>query len=538
VDQERLAWIGAVICAPVIVCAALFVCDGFPFAFDWATHVFWTEHFAWALAEGVAYPLWIGPADGGFGNPVFLYYAPVAYYVSSVLSIGLGSVTAGLKVAMLCWLALGAWGMWRFIGSASKLGVHSRALVASSYVAAPGLMILVYGDWLYANVAGLCIVPWVLFALRERSPLWHSVVALASLLLTHAVTAVLCMPLFILGVRSSRHWIHAGWHRRLLLAVTLAGGLSAVYLLPAVGMQHLVHLEVLETPEWGQAADNLIFSRSNPRGEGAWLTLNHWIGAIACLELTAIGLALWAQGWRRGAVQRSVFVLALLYWVLMSPASSFLWLQFPWLGRWIGSIPWRLLGPMTFLWAWSLAQVLEQRTQSRFNWCHKTALVAFVAGVAVSLWLIGNAPSNTVPRSHVGIARATGAWPVREYRPCHVPVDRHFRHPWTPRVTVLTPGARARVLSWGTHHRRIEWASPHDGVISLRTFDFPCWKVRGAKMRRSPSTGGVVLDVPKGEHTIEMFVIWPFERILGAIVSALVLLGLVVYSLAVRYGIL
>lgn len=52
---------------------------------DFFFHVMFSHHFTEQLWQGDLYPRWMQQMNAGFGSPIFFFYAPLPYYITSLL---------------------------------------------------------------------------------------------------------------------------------------------------------------------------------------------------------------------------------------------------------------------------------------------------------------------------------------------------------------------------------------------------------------------------------------------------------------------
>ena len=207
------AWLLLLLAIPA--CLPL-VAPGYFFnAHDGHHSVFFLVEFDRAIKDGVLWPVW-GPDHAvGFGYPLWLIYAPLAYFVAEAFHLLGFGFTVAVKLAWLLFFGIGAVGMYRL---ARRWWGPSAALVAGlAYTYAPYHLVQIYVRAALAEFAALAWFPWVLLALLR---LWESPgprrAALAALsfgllLLTHTVSALIFVPLlggFLLLE------IALGWRRR------------------------------------------------------------------------------------------------------------------------------------------------------------------------------------------------------------------------------------------------------------------------------------------------------------------------------------
>lgn len=87
---------------------------------DYVIHLRWATQFAGGLADGVAYPRWAFASHSGLGDPTFVYYQPLFYYVVSAVKFFTVDIDRAVRVSILIGnilLALAAY---------STLRPHSR----------------------------------------------------------------------------------------------------------------------------------------------------------------------------------------------------------------------------------------------------------------------------------------------------------------------------------------------------------------------------------------------------------------------------
>jgi hypothetical protein len=163
--------------------------------------VFFLVEFDQAIRDGVLWPVW-GPDHAlGFGYPLWLVYAPLAYYVAEAFHLlGLG-FTAAVKATWALSFVVGALGMYRL---ARRWWGDAAGLVAAmAYTYAPYHLVQIYVRAALAEFVALAWFPWVLLAFAE---LWdaprlrqtvRAALAFAALLLTHTVSSLVFAPLLI-----------------------------------------------------------------------------------------------------------------------------------------------------------------------------------------------------------------------------------------------------------------------------------------------------------------------------------------------------
>lgn len=368
--------------------------------------VFFLVEFDAAIRDGALWPRW-GPDHAlGYGYPLWLLYAPLAYYVAEVfVLLGVG-YTAAVKITWALATLAGGWGVYALLRhwfGREPTGRAAALIGGLVYVYAPYHLLNVYVRAAFAEYAALAWFPWVILAFdrlieADAAPRsaarWEgkatvAVLSFAGLLLTHTAAILLFTPLLagyclfailrrgvltsrqaadqpiadaedlqqtlaFLGLRSSAPRVRQELWRtvwRTALAGLLAVGVAAIFLLPM-----LLEQRYIVQSQWvhGTYGYRLHFVYPNQWLDPFWGygysddPNGPADGMSFQLGILAVGLALTALavGLGRQALRRAVtafFVLATAATLLMMlPAAQPLWDAIPPLA--LIQFPWRLLG--------------------------------------------------------------------------------------------------------------------------------------------------------------------------------------------------
>lgn len=209
---------------------------------DHITHLRWSYQFQVAVTEGWLIPRWAFASHQGLGDPTFLYYSPLLYYLSTLFSLaGLSPERALLSAAWVPYvlLAVIAAGLLRRMGNV-WLAIAGGLLV----ITCPALFFL---STHYGALPWVLAAPFVvLFAVQsvKDSPDPMMVAAAFALIcLSHILSGL--MILLAVGGARLLLWLPAriGFVGQLKWAVgiLLGLGLSAFYLYPALTLQGLIN---------------------------------------------------------------------------------------------------------------------------------------------------------------------------------------------------------------------------------------------------------------------------------------------------------
>lgn len=520
---------------------------GTPLGHDMYWHALWLGQFAGSLSDGVLYPRWLPDVNGGLGNPTFVFYPPLLYYVAAACLPLAGSVPRALDLAAAGLLALSGLAGYAYLRGALARG---PALVgAAALVALPYRLIDLYDRSALPELAAFAWPPLVLLGLRhlDRADTTRAAgvaaagtaAATAALAFTHLPSLVLWGPPLALvalaGVARGRprHAIRAA------AALALGLGLAAVSLLPVAAERSLVQLENLALP--GPPAAHTLFAAHGDAFNDKVSRVGLFAAGLVAIAGTA---ALWpgGGGWRRadrperglpvwGAVLLSACAL-----VLMMPAGLPIWSRLPAVGQL--QFPWRLLLLVTPAAAMLVACAAARLTAPGATGAARALAVAALAVLAGNLFLsareivMGETVLDTAEAARYAALPATKA-DAAEYRPRTAPRDDF---PSLPRATSLVPGGRVEVLAWRAEHRVLAVRAAADGWVQVATFYYPGWHATAAGRPlavRAGAHGLIEIEVPAGRPRVVdlRFGATPLRRA-GALLSASSLAGLLLWASA------
>jgi hypothetical protein len=254
-------------------------------------YVYRTAEMADIIHEGVAYPRWASNLLYGYGLPLFNYTAPGSVYPAAVFSLLTESTPVdGVRSLLIVAALAGAGGMYAFVRRrwGAVAGLTSAGLFTLS---PPLLFILPYVEGDLALIVALQITPAVFWA-ADRV-LYHGGRGFDVGLLA-GLTAILLLaderagPYLFLLLAGWGLWLGLFDRRRaygmMLLGIVLGSGMAAIFWLPALAEQALVH--------WVPAV------QGNPRGA---LTLQELLTPTAIMDFGGfqpaavrnLGLPLW-----------------------------------------------------------------------------------------------------------------------------------------------------------------------------------------------------------------------------------------------------
>ncbi|MFQ5616994.1 MAG: 6-pyruvoyl-tetrahydropterin synthase-related protein, partial [Anaerolineales bacterium] len=253
-----------------------------------------------AIHQGAFFPRWLPDLAYGYGLPLFVFYAPLSYYLSEGLNfLGLGPVGA-LNASFAMALFVSGAGVYLFVKDlfGSKAGV----LAGVAYVYAPyQLFNVLWRGSLPIAWAG-AIFPFVFWTfgrlIKTDKPVYLplSAIVCGPALLVHNISSLIFLPLLALYLALE---LFARRDRRLLLrvglALTLGVGLAAFFLGPAIVEKEFVQVERVITPPDFDYHFNFVnlkdlFTLPPPANTGLLNPDNPFTLGPAQVGLAAIGL--------------------------------------------------------------------------------------------------------------------------------------------------------------------------------------------------------------------------------------------------------
>ncbi len=499
-------------------------------AHDAAHSLFFLQAFDEVIHDGHWWPAWGPHFAFGYGYPLWIFYAPLTYFIGEAFHLLGASITTAMKLVDLAatlgaTLAMYGWARRHF-------GVWGAAFAALVYTYAPYHLLDLYVRSAAAEYLTFVFFPLALWrweALvaepRRRNAILAGVVT-AGLILTHQgaafIFAALLGAYIVFEVIARMRAGGTRWAALIgygLAAAALTLGLSAIFWLPMLLEQryivveqwtsvaynyqkHFVYLNQFFSPFWGYGYS----------GEGLADDMGFQLGL---LPVFAAVVALILPGAHRA---RTWFFLAagVVVVAAMSPISAGFWNAAP-----IASLvqfPWRLLALSAIALAWLAGAALDAAMPADGRGDAYAALLMVVVALASAAYTL---PQYT-PRSISGeSARASVDFELVSYRdrtgymtwaseqPSGSPLVREYQTgaPLT-RAVVLRGDAQIEPVRYGgeVHQARVRAAG--EAVIQFRVYYFPGWRanVDGRPVALWPEGPQALntLAVPAGDHVVEL----------------------------------
>jgi hypothetical protein len=555
-------------------------------AHDGRHSVFYLVMFDAALQDGAWWPRWAMHHNQGYGYPTFLIQAPLGFYLAELFVLLGAGYTLAAKFTWASGFLAGAWGMYALtVHWLLRTPVLSRsrppqldcvrlAGVAAGllYVYIPYHLVDIYVRAALNDSLLLGWFPWVLLLFDRlieggATPGWPrrlalAALALAGVLLTHTFALISFAPLLVtfvlfrLALAQATAKPAALWPRTLLAGAAGVSGLllCAAFLIPLLveGQQlqqqvyvantydfrrHFVHFGQYFSPVWGFGYSD------DPVGANDGMSFQVGLMALVC---GAAGILLLWQPAQRRALLAYLLATTVLLLILMSPVAAPLWEAAPALA--VIQFPWRLLALAALMICAAGGLALGNLAAVPGGSAAALLLIAF-------LTIYGSAPYIGAPLQPVEPWREDGraiaeferqhpdmlgytAWVEEPFTDSPL-TDDYLREEYREvygddsiweRLTILSGAGQvishtSRGSSFGGV---VQMAEP--GVVRVNVYYFPGWQatVDGelVPLRISGPQGLVEVDLPAGEHRLEVRMGSTPPRRVGALISWGVLLAL------------
>ena len=502
--------------------------------------------------QGTFFPRWAEWANWGYGEPRFIFYPPGSWMLGATL----GSLLPWrMAPGAFIWLALllAGYSMWRF--TREWLSPREASAAAILYAANPYHLIIVYYRADFAELLASALLPLAFWgAVRLLRDGWRGLqflaVPFALIWLANAPAAVLAtyslMLLFFVASILRR-----GSRPLLLGGVSMAAGfgLAAIYILPAAYEQRWVqiHQALADLLSPGQ---NFLFTHAI---DPEFLIFNWKVSGVAMGKMLVTGIAAVLVARRRREFPQIWWVLLSLGFtavLLMFSPSLFLW-------RWLPKLefvqfPWRWLGVLDFVFAFFLAAVIGR---AKRPWLGGLVIAIALTTLAAALVNDGWWDSEDIPVLAKGIQSGRGYEGTDEYQPLGCdryelpgvdPMGEMIGKP-APRVQQFddethafkpVPDNTVRIERWTAIEKRFTTQAATPITPALRLLNYPGWEVqvdgKSVPPGAAPETTQMLVALPAGAHQVAVQFTSTWDRVAGAIVSAIFAILLAAYVFLTR----
>ncbi|MCB0208425.1 MAG: hypothetical protein KDJ52_03825 [Anaerolineae bacterium] len=560
---------------------------------DGLLHLYRLVALKQAMGQGAFFPRWLPDLAYGYGFPLFVFYAPLSYYLTLYLSLG-SSLVVAFNLSFGLALLLSGTGTFLFVRD--HFGSGAALLAGVAYVYAPFQLFNSFSRGGLPAAWAMALFPFVFWAFgqllwpKTTRAFWVPMTALilGLALLAHNTLTLLFFPVFIFYVICGLLGCFISQRRQsesaaasplsvaflvgrqiafpLGLALALGLGLAAFFLVPAVFEQSFAQVyRVITSPDFDFRFHFVSLSElvllPKPANTGLLnpkfpLTLGTAQIALAVIGGMAFGLRIWQR--HRSNLRPSQTVIILFAAVtlmgavfMMLPISRFLWERLPFLE--FTQFPHRMLGPAAFMMA-ILAGTAITTVPDRFvKWLMPLGLGLLFFTAVPLLYPRYNSTMSNEPtlfdmmsyEHHSGVIGTTS---FGEYLPIWVenipresPLEPMYQTNNTIErldATYLPSTAVVEASQYGFNSVELVIDCPEPFKAVFHTFYFPGWSAqidnRPVPVSPFSDRGLIRVDVPAGRHKISLSFEETFIRRLSngiSIVSLVIIVGFLAVSL-------
>lgn len=290
---------------------------------------------------------WVPDLGYFYGYPLFLYYAPLPYYIMEVFHLGGLSLIDSVKIGYA--LSILVSGVFMFLFARRFFSVVSAFTATILYIYVPFRAADLYVRGAMGEIWGMAALPAVLFGfeylISKRSRLSGIVFASTVFfyLTAHNLTVLITLP-FVAIWMIIRIWNKRTQIKGMAIYGLLGVGLSAFYIMPFIFERNLVHVETLTQGYFNYinhflSFKQIIFSTHwgfGPSELGASDDVFLGLGPLHFVATLLGGIAVFKS--KQKSLWIAVFLFVFLSLFLSHPRSTFIWeafsfmniLQFPW----------------------------------------------------------------------------------------------------------------------------------------------------------------------------------------------------------------
>ncbi len=512
-------------------------------------NVTWAAQFSDQFRSGILYPRWLPDSFDGLGSPTFYFYPPIAFWVTALVSlVTLGALSTSYCLSLATLVLLWASGMtmraWlRPATGSARLAFYG----ALAYMAAPYHLVDHYYRGAFAEFAAYAVLPLVMLSVRRiadgrRYGILALAASYAALPMAHLPTSLLisltALPLYVLyrGWRLAAPGPALKFFGQCAVGGVLGLGLSAIYLAPALGLQHWIPADTLWEGDYRIENWFLLTPHRWPPPLDMMLIIVSCAVAYTIAAIGVVALQIRSEGLRGWRSEPAFWSFLCLLCVLMvAGALPWFWL-IPFTAK--VQFPWRLMIVVEFaaVTALCLAPWASlQRTAARVL---RLTLLALAPAVVILLVAVGH-------RVDVSLAQKEKPADVKEFLPAGFPIKPQGGYAElgleplrdVPTITCTPAPRTCRATALPISELAIEIASEGPTDVVVRRFAYPFWRTEPSlPITATEPLRLVAFTVPAGRHAVHLQHKKPMAELVGWAISGLSLVLFAAGALVSRYA--
>ncbi len=486
---------------------------------DTFAYASWAWQFTKSIKEGLIYPRWMPLNFWGYGSPTFIFYPPIAFYLTALLDVFTNSVIVAMNIVKFLALFLSGIGMFFLVKE--FFSQKTAFLSAAFYLVFPFNIFELYFAGTFTSIVSLMwLSPIVLFVYRYFKSERYKYLLLAGvcyggLILTHPINAymfslvVAALVVYLSIVRSQMKGLIA-------IPLTAVTGLSisSAYVLPLVyerryvnslafigegGGFHYGHFFLLPDMTWKFPADHF------------WPA--YYTTYIFFSVFFSILLILFSNHLRRlrrtetmgnaYKVSTFFFVTAVSSLFLLFGVCELFWETIPYFKYIQFPVRWLNISTFAVVFLSSSGFWAAEKFYGP-----KIVTYSFI-GVLFLVCLLLDV--KYINAAHVFSEKELIPVQSVDWTPEHLPsgvdlgkLDKDGDP--AEKASIISGTGRVEIAAWKSAERVMQIAVDEPVVLRVRTFNYPGWTayIDGAhgEIRTEKGTDAILVNVPRGRHTI------------------------------------
>ena len=327
----------------------------FPKGHDWLFELVRVSEFKSAIINGQFPPYWGENLYGGYGSPIFIYYAPLYLLIATCCSFITGSITSGSTLALIILSVIAVFSMKLLvqaaIGEKTFEGESASRIATYFFVLNPYLICDMLQRNANAEYTALCLSPLAFYGLIliDRKPHIGGLVlsaALALIITSHNLTALIMFPMILISalfLYSQKNNIFI-WVA-IIGSITLGLAISAFFWVPALYYKSFVQIEQMTSGKFYYL--NQFQSFISLFGYNDFFSVGLLTPIIILCSLAAI----FVSRKRNKYIYMNLYIFAIcssfFLIFLQTRASTIFWKTIPYMP--LFQFPWRMMGPLALV---------------------------------------------------------------------------------------------------------------------------------------------------------------------------------------------
>jgi len=484
--------------------------------------------FIEALKEGILYPRWMSLNFWGYGSPTFILYPPLVFYFTALLKFFTDSLITAMNIAKFTSLFISGIGMFYLVKEfySEKIAILS----AIFYIALPFNILNQYYFGTFSSIFSLLWFPLILLFthrhLKNKSyqNVIYAGICYGGLILAHLINAYMFSFVIVAFI------IYQAIDNKrpqdiIAIPIIIITGvlISSAYLLPLIFEKHLVNLKAFLT-RGGQSYSDSFLVMDITNKHFLIFDINILIFFFIILLDLYLSLKLKRAKIINNGETIHKFFLAIAMgsiFFLFSP-SSFLWeaipffkyIQFPFRWSSITNFCVGLLAASTF---YKLNFLCRNK-----NIYYLAITFLFLLCFSIDCFYIKNALTFSEKEL---LSVKESDW-FQAQLPAEVEIDKIDKdRALREKIVIMGGTGKAEIVKWKSAERIIKITANDSLSVRIRTFNFPGWTAyidgKVTAIKAEEGTRAILVDVPKGNHLLELSFRDTPVRLLGKIISLL-----------------